>query len=106
MICNQVVAGINSDSLNKRLLADPNLTLAKTTELLQIEEQVSRDAGVMRQDRTTTGQVYKVDAYRKESRSNHEQAGQDKMIKNSAKRCNRCGLKNFNGQCKAINAVC
>lgn len=72
------------------MLADANFTLAKASELLFIEEQMQRDAEVMKHEKVTTDQIYKVNTYRRIEKDNRGNSKQNNENKIYVKKCNRC----------------
>ena len=44
MLCDRLVVGINDSALQKRLLAEPRLSLKKATEIVLAHETTAKDS--------------------------------------------------------------
>ncbi|XP_062574192.1 uncharacterized protein K02A2.6-like [Saccostrea cucullata] len=112
-IRDRFVCGINSESVQKKLLAEPALTLDSAVKIAHAMETAGRDATELREQRNT-GTVHKVNlngrpSQKSKSRFSTKPQAQKMMpapAQRAHKDCWRCGGEHSIMNCKHINSIC
>ncbi|XP_062615419.1 uncharacterized protein LOC134277149 [Saccostrea cucullata] len=111
-IRDRFVCGINSESVQKKLLAEPALTLDTAVKIAHAMETAGRDATELREQRNT-GTVHKVNLNGRpsqKSKSRFSAKPQSQKMPAPAQRthkdCWRCGGEHSVMNCKHINSIC
>lgn len=96
MLRDRLVCGILDEELQRKLLADPKLTLASALDISLAGEAAQRQASEIR------GTVQPNSVNFLKPKSNNRSA----RDKQSKKTCHRCGNSHPYGECKFLKAVC
>ena len=107
MLKDKLVAGINDEKIQKRLLIEKDLTFEKACNIAVTQELASKDIHVL-QTPTNTATVNKVaSSHDKSTFASKAQPKPPRPNNPSNKQCFRCGDKSHTApKCKFINAKC
>ena len=97
MLRDRLVCGIGDARIQKRLLAEPKLTLDKALELALAQESAEQNAAQLQSPTQTTTQVNKLGGH-PNSKTNDG--------KKSTGTCHRCGGKHLQRDCPFKEAEC
>ena len=101
---DRLVCGIVSVPIQKKLLSEANLTLAKAVDISTAMEMASRDVMELHGKQTTTSDINKVT---KEGGQARKSVGQRKKSRTSTKKpCYRCGGKHNQDVCFYKDTEC
>ena len=100
MLRDRIVIGVDDPNIQRRLLAEPNLTLKKALEIAQALETAERGSADLQPAPAAVPVSVPVNAVGRQRRGVNEDP-----VKDSVK-CFRCGGKHLATACKFIDAEC
>ena len=104
MLRDRLVCGITDGRVQRRLLAEPELTLKKALELAQAQETAEKGAQQLQQQRPQASQLH---AIRQTKRSSHRQMNaRQEQQQREQRPCYRCGGKHQQRDCPFRDAEC
>ena len=100
MLCDRLVCGIGDSRIQKRLLAEPNLTLDKALELALVQESAEQNAAQLQACKHPRRQKLKLTSLEV------TQTPKQSNGKKSFGACHRCGGKHMQKDCPFKEAEC
>ena len=104
MLRDRLVCGITDGRVQRRLLAEPELTLKKALELAQAQETAEKGAQQLQQQRPQASQLHVIGQTK---RSNHRQMNaRQEQQQREQRPCYHCGRTHSTATCRFKDAVC
>lgn len=103
MIRDRIIIGVFDENLRIRLLAEKDLTLDKTIEIVKAGEALKMQVKIFREDTAELS----IDAIHVNTKTQFKSNAVTKNHNNNSQRsCNRCGYSHFNRKCPAEGKTC